>query len=189
MIDEINHNLILLRERNDNLGRVINNISSALQEFETISVREVHAYAFDGDSPKSQKVLVNIYQFFELLLQQGVQVLNSLNLIGAIIENQNLQTFHQCLNDASNCVLTIENWDDMLFKILLRILNKERSDESILSENEFAELKDGVIKQVLYLFRRRLVSFGLDANFTVRIMSDKRYREHLGHLIPLLVEL
>lgn len=189
MIDNVSDSLNILRARHDNLGLVLGEISSVLKEFETITVRDIHAYAFNSNNPNAKEVLVNIYQYFELLLQQGIEALNSLNLLGGFIENQHLQTFHQCLNDASNCALTIDNWDDMLFRILFRIFNKGKSNGSIQSELEFAMLKDGVIKQVLYLFQRRLVTFGLDTNFTVRVMSDHRYREFQGRLIPLLVAL
>lgn len=189
MIEATYIELCKLRSLNDNLGLVLDDISAALEGFELISVREIHSYVFSSDYPKAQKVLENIYQHFELLLQNGIEPLSSLNLLGSFIENQSIQTFHRSLNEASNSVVTVENWDDVLFVILLRILDKGLGDESILSELEFNKLKDGVIKQVLYLFQRRLTTFGLDSNFIVRVMSDDRYREYRGHLIPLLVEL
>ena len=118
-----------------------------------------------------------------------MEPLSSLNLLGGFINNQSLQIFHRSLNEASNSVLTVENWDDVLFVILLKVLAKSKDEGSIQSELEFKNLKDAVIKQVLSLFQRRLLTFGLDSNFTVRVMSDNRYREYRGHLIPLLVAL
>ena len=189
MLDDLYIRLSNLRKQNDNLAVVFDEISIVLKDFEAISVREIHAYALSNKTSKSEKVLENIYQYFELLLEKGLEPLSSLNLLGGFINNQPLQVFHRCLNDASNSVLTVENWDDVLFVILLKILNKSKDEESIQSEQEFRNLKDGVIKQVLSLFQRRLMTFGLDSNFTVRVMSDNRYREYRGHLIPLLVAL
>lgn len=189
MLNELYRRLCNLREQNDNLGLVFNDISMVMKDFEAISVREIHAYAFSSKNPESQKILENIYQYFELLLETGLEPLSSLNLLGGFIKNQPLQIFHRSLNEASNSVLTVENWDDVLFVILLKVLGKNNNERSILSEQEFKNLKDGVIKQVLSLFQRRLMTFGLDANFTVRVMSDNRYSEYRGHLIPLLVAL
>ena len=189
MLDDVYGRLCNLRKQNDYLGLVFDEISVVLRDFEAISVREIHAYAFTSKNSESQKVLEDIYQYFELLLEKGLEPLSSLNLLGGFINNQSLQIFHRSLNEASNSVLTVENWDDVLFVILLKVLAKSKDEGSIQSELEFKNLKDAVIKQVLSLFQRRLLTFGLDSNFTVRVMSDNRYREYRGHLIPLLVAL
>lgn len=189
MIDDIHESLNILRHKYEDLHLALDEISAVLNRFDMISVREIHSYAFSNDNAGSQKVLENIYQYFELLLVRDIEPLSTLNLIGGFIENQSLQIFHQSLNNASSSVLTVENWDDILFVILFNILDKGLDKGSVQSELEFKILKDGVIKQVLFLFQRRLMTFGLDSNFTVRVMSDKRYREYRGHLIPLLAAL
>lgn len=189
MLNEVYRRLCNLRKQNDNLGLVLDEISVVLRDFEAISVKEIHAYAFSSNNTESQKVLGNIYQYFELLLEKGLEPLSSLNLLGGFIYDQPSQMFHRSLNEALNSVLTLENWDDVLFAILLKILAKSKDEGSIQSEQEFKNLKDGVIRQVLSLFQKRLMTFGLDSNFTVRVMSDNRYREYRGHLIPLLVAL
>lgn len=189
MIESICNELKILRGSHTNLELVLEKISRLLIEFETISVMNIHRYAFDVDNTNAQETLETIYQFFELLLLRGDDSMASLNLLGGVIQNQELQAFHQSINDASNSVLTIHNWDDIMFKIILKILSKEKSVNSILTEREHSNLKECVIKQVLYMFRKRLSIFGLDSNFVVRIMSDDRYKEYKGFLIPLLVGL
>ncbi len=173
MLDNVYRRLCNLRKQNDNLGLVFDEISAVLKDFEAISVKEIHNYSSPSNNSETQKVFENMYQYFELLLEKELEPLSSLNL----------------LNEASNSVLTVENWDDILFVILFKILKKRRDEGSVQSELEFKNLKDGVIKQVLTLFQRRLMTFGLDSNFTIRVMSDNRYREYRGHLIPLLVAL
>lgn len=189
MIDDLYRRLCDLRKQNDNLGLVFDEIGAVLKDFEAISVKEIHAYSCSSNNSETQKVFENMYQYFELLLENGLEPLSSLNLLGGFINNQSLQTFHRSLNEASNSVLTVENWDDILFVILFKILKKQKEEGRVQSELEFKKLKDGVIKQVLTLFQRRLITFGLNSNFTVRVMSDNRYREYSGLLIPLLVEL
>ncbi len=189
MLDNVYRRLCNLRKQNDNLGLVFDEISAVLKDFEAISVKEIHNYSSPSNNSETQKVFENMYQYFELLLEKELEPLSSLNLLGGFINNQPLQIFHRSLNEASNSVLTVENWDDILFVILFKILKKRRDEGSVQSELEFKNLKDGVIKQVLTLFQRRLMTFGLDSNFTIRVMSDNRYREYRGHLIPLLVAL
>ena len=174
MLDNVYRRLCNLRKQNDNLGLVFDEISAVLKAFEAISVKEIHIYSYSSNNSETQKVFENIYQYFELLLEKGLEPLSSLNLLGGFINNQPPQIFHRCLNEASNSVLTVENWDDILFVILFKILKKRRDEGSVQSELEFKNLKDGVIKQVLTLFQRRLMTFGLDSNFTIRVMSDNR---------------